>query len=162
MKQFKYANLHIVMEMIPGIPPVLEDLNPSFHHVGVAVRSIEASLDFFIRILGCEQLGEPVDVPPQQVRVCFLRIKPGVKIELVEGLGENSPVAQLLQRIGAGTYHICYEVDNLDEALTRLRAERCRVIQSFEMPKLSLRRFAFLLSPERRLFELCQSEGAGS
>jgi len=128
-----------------------------FHHVGVAVRSIEKSLDFYLRVLGLKQLGPPVDVPPQHVRVCFLEAAPGVQIELVEGLDEHSPVEQVLSRIGGGTYHICYEVRDLEAAVQRLKKEKCRLIQRFEMPELGLRYFAFMLSPDRRLFELCQS-----
>jgi len=141
------------------ISSVLADLTPRFHHVGVAVRSIEKSLDFYTRVLGFEVLGSPVKVVPQHVRVCFVLAQPGVRIELVEGLDESSPVEQILSRVGGGTYHICYEVNDLGEAIARLRREKCRLIQSFEMPEMELRHFAFLLSPERRLFELCQSAG---
>ncbi len=123
------------------------------------MRSIEKSLDFYTGILGMTPLGPSVEVPPQHVRVRFLQAEPGVRIELVEGLDESSPVEQILSRLGGGTYHICYEVDDLDEALARLRRERCRLIQSFEMPEIQPRYFAFMLSPDRRLFELCQCEG---
>jgi len=153
------ASLPRMMGMTSAEAPLLEDLDLRFHHVGVAVRSIEDSLGFFLDVLGCRLDGGPVEVPPQHVRVCFLHLEPGVRIELVEGLDQYSPVEKLLDRLGAGTYHICYEVRDLAEAVRRLKTRKCRLIQSFEMPDLRLRHFAFLLSPERRLFELCQSEG---
>jgi methylmalonyl-CoA/ethylmalonyl-CoA epimerase len=139
-----------------GSENALEPLR--FHHVGVAVKSIERALEYYLGAFGCRQVAEPVEVPPEHVRVCFIEADPGVQIELVEGLDEHSPVASLLERTGAGTYHICYEVDDLDAAVRRLKANRCRPIKRFEMPDHG--RFAFLLTPDRQLFELCEIRAA--
>jgi len=129
-----------------------------FHHVGVAVKSIDAALDYYLGAFGFRKVSEPVDVTPEHVRVCFIEVDPGVRIELVEGVGESSPVASLLERTGAGTYHICYQVDDLDVAIRHLRANRCLPFKRFEMPEHG--RFAFLLTPDRQLFELCEVAGA--
>lgn len=134
----------------------IPDLGMRFHHVGVAVRSIERALCYYRELFGFEQLTEPVEVAAERVRVCFLRAAPGVMIELVEGVGEGSPVDELLERFGAGTYHICYAVEDLDRALTVLRAHRCRPFRRFEVTGSGPRRFAFLLTPDRQLFELCE------
>lgn len=136
----------------------LQTLGMRFHHVGVAVRSIEKALDYYVGLFGFEQIAPPVDVPSEHVRVCFVRADPGVMIELVEGVGEQSPVERLLERTGAGTYHICYQVDDLDAAIRILRRNKCRPFKRFEMRTHGLRRFAFLLTPDRQLFELCEAE----
>jgi len=133
------------------------ELGMSFHHVGVAVRSIEDALRYYVGVFGFEQVTDPVNVAPEHVRVCFVRADPGVMIELVEGLDEQSPVEQILERTGAGTYHICYQVEDLDRALRELRAHRCFPFKRFEIEKDGPRRFAFLLTPDRQLFELCEA-----
>lgn len=127
-----------------------------FHHVGVAVRSIEDALRYYVDVFGFEQATQPIDVEPEQVRVCFVRAEPGVMIELVEGVGDTSPVNQILERTGAGTYHICYQVDDLDVAIRRLREDRCFPFKRFEVAFDGTHRFAFLLTPDRQLFELCE------
>ncbi len=136
----------------------LQTLGMRFHHVGVAVRSIEKALDYYVGLFGFEQVSPPVDVPPENVRVCFVRANPGVMIELVEGVGEENPVEGILERTGAGTYHICYQVDDIDAAIRILRRNKCLPFRRFEIQTHGLRRFAFLLTPDRQLFELCEAE----
>jgi methylmalonyl-CoA/ethylmalonyl-CoA epimerase len=128
-----------------------------FHHVGVAVPDIEAALDYYVKLFGFEQIAEPVEVPPQKVRVCFIRAEPGVMIELVEGIGEGSPVSAMVEH-GAKAYHLCYQVEDLDDAVRRLKAGGCLPIRRFELRAHGLRRFAFLLTPDQQLFELCEPD----
>ena len=144
-------------------PPPLADLR--FHHVGVAVKSIDAAVGYYTELFGLRRVTEPIEVPGERVRVCFLEAPPGTLIELVEGLGEGSPVADIVERTGAGPYHICYLVADLDAAIHKLRAGGCHRLKRFERPGPgdpavtgSPRRFAFLLTPDRQLFELCEAE----
>lgn len=121
------------------------------------MRSIEEALRTYRGVFGFEQVSDPIEVPHEHVRVCFLRAGSDVMIELVEGVDEESPVRELLQRTGAGTYHICYQVDDLDRAIRELRAHRCFPFKRFEVAGQEPRRFAFLLTPDRQLFELCEA-----
>jgi len=136
----------------------MQTLGMKFHHVGVAVHSIEKALEYYVGLFGFEQVAPPIDVPPEHVRVCFVRADPGVMIELVEGVGEENPVEAILERTGAGTYHICYQVDDIDAAILILRKNKFLPFKRFEMRCHGLRRFAFLLTPDRQLFELCEAE----
>ena len=136
----------------------LQTLGMRFHHVGVAVPNIEKALDYYVGLFGFEQVATPIDVPVEKVRVCFVRADPGVMIELVEGVGEQNPVDGILERTGAGTYHICYQIDDIDAAFRILRRNKCLTFKQFEMRCHGLRRFAFLLNPDRQLFELCEAE----
>jgi methylmalonyl-CoA/ethylmalonyl-CoA epimerase len=129
------------------------------HHIGVAVSSIDEALTHYTGLFGCRQISDKIEVPAEKVRVCFVEAKPGVRIELVEGIGEDSPVAAIAERVGGGTYHICYRVDDLEQALTTLRRHRCRPFRRFDMGEHG--RFAFLLTPDRQLFELCEIPEAG-
>jgi methylmalonyl-CoA epimerase len=133
------------------------ELGMTFHHVGVAVKSIDRALDCYENVFGFERVAGPMEVPPEQVRVCFVRAPGGPLIELVEGLGEESPVNGVLERAGAGAYHICYQVDDLDEAIRALKREGCFPFRRFQVERSGRNRFAFLLTPDRQLFELCES-----
>lgn len=134
--------------------PVTATLGLAVHHIGVAVKDMDKALAYHTGLFGFRQLGEPVVVPSEQVRVCFVEADPGVRIELVEGISEASQVRQIAERFPGGPYHICYTVADLDQAVTALRRQRCRPIRRFDMPGMG--RFAFLLSPDRQLFELCE------
>lgn len=129
-----------------------------FHHVGVAVRDLDEALRTHLEIFGHRLCAGPVDVPHEAVRVCFVEARPGVLVELVQGLDDGSPVAGLLAKTGGGPYHICYEVGDLDAAIRELRRKRCFPFRRFEMTGYAWRRFAFLLTPDRQLFELCEPD----
>ena len=60
------------------------------NHVGVATPSIEQSIALYRDLFGATGIGEPFDLPPQKVRVCFVDT-PNSQIELLEPLGEDSP-----------------------------------------------------------------------
>jgi methylmalonyl-CoA/ethylmalonyl-CoA epimerase len=138
------------------------DIAMTFHHVGVAVKNIKTALETYTGIFGFRRLTPPLEVSPQRVKVCFVEAPPGVLIELVEGIGDNSPVKKVLERSGSGPYHLCYKVDDLDEAIGELEARGCILFRRFEMPAHGLRRFAFLFTPDNQLFELCDPAARGA
>jgi len=126
-----------------------------FHHVGVAVHDIDEALKTYCGLFGFRRYSDPVDVPSQGVRVCFVESAGGFLVELIEGLGEKSKVTAILDRSGPGPYHICYKVEDLDHAVKLLRKQKCRPFRRFEQPGNEVTRFAFLLSPDQQIFELC-------
>ena len=65
------------------------------NHVGVATPSIEQSLDTYCKLFNAEPHGPAFDLPAQGVRVCFIDT-PNSQIELIEPLGESSPVVKFL------------------------------------------------------------------
>ena len=86
------------------------------NHVGVATSSINRSIAFYIEVMGAEVIHEPFDLPEQGVRVCFVDT-PNSQIELIEPLGEASPLRAFLAKNPAGgQHHLCYEVPDIDEA----------------------------------------------
>ncbi|HEX9805935.1 MAG TPA: methylmalonyl-CoA epimerase [Alteraurantiacibacter sp.] len=86
------------------------------NHVGVATPSIEASVQFWRSVMGAATVHEAFDLPEQGVRVCFVET-PNTQIELLEPLGENSPIAKFLERnpLG-GQHHLAFEVEDIEEA----------------------------------------------
>lgn len=86
------------------------------NHVGVATPSIEASVQFWRSVMGATKVHDAFDLPEQGVRVCFVET-PNTQIELLEPLGENSPIAKFLERnpLG-GQHHLAFEVPDIEEA----------------------------------------------
>ena len=77
------------------------------NHVGVATPSIDASVAFYRDVMGATAIGAPFDLPAQGVRVCFVDT-PNTQIELIEPLGEASPIAAFLAKNPAGgQHHLC-------------------------------------------------------
>ena len=98
------------------------------NHVGVATPSIEQSIALYRDLFGATGIGEPFDLPPQKVRVCFVDT-PNSQIELLEPLGEDSPIAKFLAKNPAGgQHHICFEVPDIHEAKAEMEAKGAKVL----------------------------------
>jgi methylmalonyl-CoA/ethylmalonyl-CoA epimerase len=98
------------------------------NHVGVATPSIEESLETNRTKFGAEPHGEPFDLPAQGVRVCFVDT-PNSQIELIEPLGDASPIAKFLEKNPAGgQHHVCFEVPEIHAAKAELEASGARVL----------------------------------
>lgn len=98
------------------------------NHVGVATPSIEQSVALYRDRLGATKVHEPFDLPPQKVRVCFVDT-PNSQIELLEPLGEDSPIAKFLEKNPqGGQHHVCFEVRNIHEAKAEMEAKGARVL----------------------------------
>jgi methylmalonyl-CoA/ethylmalonyl-CoA epimerase len=98
------------------------------NHVGVATPSIETSVARYRDMLGATGIGEPFDLPAQGVRVCFVDA-PNTQIELIEPLGESSPIHGFLAKNPAGgQHHLCYEVPDIHEAKAWFEAKGARLL----------------------------------
>ena len=71
------------------------------NHVGVATPSIEASIAMYRDMLGATVIREPFDMPTHGVKVCFIDT-PNSQIELIEPLGDQSPITGFLAKNPAG------------------------------------------------------------
>jgi methylmalonyl-CoA/ethylmalonyl-CoA epimerase len=99
-----------------------------FHHVGLAVHAIEEAARA-LAVFGLRSDPDLPDVvdPVMHVRLRFLRAGPDQPVvELVEGLKDGSPVANILARNGPMPYHLCFAVQSLADAATWLRRQRYR------------------------------------
>jgi methylmalonyl-CoA/ethylmalonyl-CoA epimerase len=98
------------------------------NHVGVATPSIEQSVAMYRDLLGATATGAPFDLPAQGVRVCFVDL-PNSQIELIEPLGENSPLHGFLARNPAGgQHHLCFEVPDIHAAKAEMEAKGAKVL----------------------------------
>jgi methylmalonyl-CoA/ethylmalonyl-CoA epimerase len=98
------------------------------NHVGVATPDIAAAIRFWRETMGAVQVGEPFAMPEQGVTVCFIDT-PSSQIELLEPLGESSPIAAFLERnpLG-GQHHLAFEVPDIAAARTAFEAMGKRVL----------------------------------
>ena len=97
------------------------------NHVAIAVPNLAAATAQYRDTLGAE-VSPPLPQPAHGVTVVFVNL-PNTKIELLEPLGEKSPIAAFLERnAGGGIHHICYEVEDIIAARDRLKASGARVL----------------------------------
>jgi methylmalonyl-CoA/ethylmalonyl-CoA epimerase len=97
------------------------------NHVAIVVPDLLAASRIYRDILGAK-VSQPVDMPAHGVTTVFVEL-PNTKIELLQPLGENSPVAKFLAgNPSGGMHHVCYEVDDILAARDQLKAAGARVL----------------------------------
>lgn len=100
------------------------------NHVGVAVPSIEAAKQTYRALYGIEDsaITETRELSAQGVRFAFVNL-PNSQIELLEPLGDDSPIIKFLQRNpNGGQHHVCFEVENIYEARDAMIAKGATVL----------------------------------
>lgn len=104
------------------------------NHVAIATPDLTAALERYRAALGAT-VSEPQALPEHGVTVVFVEL-PNTKVELLEPLGEGSPIAAFLEKQPAGgMHHICYEVEDIRAAAAQLTAAGARVLGDGE-PKI--------------------------
>ena len=97
------------------------------NHVAIAVRDLAKASALYRDTLGAK-VSEPLAQPTHGVTVVFIEL-PNTKIELLEPLGKNSPIAKFLEKnADGGMHHICYEVGDILAARDKLKAGGARVL----------------------------------
>jgi methylmalonyl-CoA/ethylmalonyl-CoA epimerase len=108
--------------------------------VGIAVRALDEILPFYRDILGLPEV--PLD-DADGARIAGLAAGDSL-VELLESQSPDSPIGKFVAKRGPGIHHICFAVDDLDDALDRCRAAGVRLID--QTPRLGAegKRIAFL------------------
>ena len=97
------------------------------NHVAIAVSDIAKATKVYRDTLGAE-VSAKVAQPDHGVSTVFITL-PNTKIELLEPLGSDSPIAKFLERNpDGGIHHVCYEVDDIGAARDKLKAQGARVL----------------------------------
>jgi methylmalonyl-CoA/ethylmalonyl-CoA epimerase len=98
------------------------------NHVGVATPSIADAIPYWRDVMGAIVIHDPFDLPAQGVKVCFVDT-PNTQIELIEPLGEASPIRAFLDKNPAGgQHHLCYEVADIMEAKAWFESKGAKVL----------------------------------
>jgi len=104
------------------------------NHVAIAVHNLESATALYRGTLGA-CVSDAVPQPEHGVTTVFIEL-PNTKIELLEPLGENSPIAKFLERNeSGGIHHICYEVYDIIAARDKLVQDGLRILGNGE-PKM--------------------------
>lgn len=129
------------------------------NHVAIAVPDLDAAKKVYAETLGA-RISPPLDLPEHGVTTIFVEL-PNTKIELLQPLGDRSPIAAFLQRHPeGGIHHLCYEVDDIIAARDRLKAEGARVLGDGE-PRIGAHgRPVLFLHPKDFLGTLVELEEA--
>ncbi|MBB3948335.1 methylmalonyl-CoA/ethylmalonyl-CoA epimerase [Rhizobium skierniewicense] len=97
------------------------------NHIAIAVPDLAAAIATYRDTLGAA-VSQPQPLPEHGVTVVFVNL-PNTKVELLEPLGENSPILAFLDKNpSGGMHHICYEVTDIIAARDRLTADGARVL----------------------------------
>lgn len=102
------------------------------NHLGIATKGIDEALKFWEDALGLENVHTET-VEDQKVRVAMLPVGES-RIELLEPTSEDSPISKFLEKRGGGIHHIAVEVEDIEAALAKLKAEGARLID--ETPRI--------------------------
>jgi methylmalonyl-CoA/ethylmalonyl-CoA epimerase len=128
----------------------------NIEHIGIAVKNFEASNGLFYKLLGTEPYKTEV-VESEKVSTSFFRIGES-KIELLEALDEDSPIAKFIDKQGEGIHHIAFAVDDILSEMERLKKEGFKLLS--DIPKKGadnkLVCFVHPKSANGILVELCQ------
>jgi len=127
-------------------------------HIGIAVKNLSVSISVFEKLLDCPCYKTEL-VESEQVNTAFFR-KGETKIELLEGISEESGVNKYIEKKGEGIHHIAFEVSDIEAEMKRLSGEGFILLN--EQPKQGAdNKLICFLHPKNTngvLIELCMSK----
>jgi methylmalonyl-CoA/ethylmalonyl-CoA epimerase len=137
-----------------------KDRNNSYmlkiEHIGIAVKSLAESNLVFQKLLGVEPYKQEI-VPSEGVKTSFFQIG-STKIELLEGITEESPIKRFLEKRSQGVHHLAFEVADIFEEVERLKEEGFEILNDVPKKGADNKMVVFLhpRSTNGVLVELCQ------
>ena len=112
------------------------------NHIAVVVNDLEEAMHFWVDALGLE-LSHREHVASEAVDVAFLPVGDS-KIELLQPVDDERGVARYLEKRGSGMHHICFEVDDIEAALQKLKLANVQLINEVPTVGADGRKFAFI------------------
>ena len=125
------------------------------HHIGCLVNSIEESAAIYRKMFGDRKISGIVNISSQGVNVCFVETSPGVFLELIESVHEESAVARLMKK-NVRYYHAAYLTDDYDGDVQLLAAENCIQVNTFMSEAFQGKRCAFFCMPDGAMIEVIE------
>lgn len=126
-------------------------------HIGYLTDSIRDSISIFLT-LGYHQVGEVINDDTQRTKLCFIEKNEETPIELVEPYEDNRTMQRMLVKHGNGPYHICYGVDDIDEAYAHfIKNDWMPLFTPVEAPALNDRRICYFYKMEVGYIELVEN-----
>lgn len=119
------------------------------HHVGCAVQSLDAALDFYSKA-GLTRATRRIHVASQSVDIRFLELGRGVYLELIE---PSSPESAIDRYLKAGFYHLCFLVPSIEQARERFSSAGAVGLPPFHSEAFDGSTCQFFLTPPGALIE---------
>ena len=114
----------------------------SINHIAIIVPELEGALDFWEGALGLK-LARTEAVPSEGVDVGFLPVGDS-NLELMKPTTTDSGVARFLEKRGPGIHHLCFEVDDIEAIMARLREHNVQLINEQPQTGHGGRKYAFV------------------
>ena len=114
----------------------------SIDHIGIATESIDRSSKFW-NMLGFRNAGDEV-VESQGVKIRYLEGDGGTRVELLEPLGEDTPVGRFMEKSGEGVQQVAVSVENIDGVISSLISKGVRMINEVAVEGSGGHRIAFI------------------
>lgn len=125
-------------------------------HIGIAVKDLESARSLYEKLLNTT-IYKTEEVASEGVKTAFLQTGPN-KIELLEALSADSPIAKFIEQKGEGIHHIAFEVDDIVAEMARLKSEGFILLS--DEPKIGAdNKLVCFVHPKSAggvLIELCQ------
>jgi methylmalonyl-CoA/ethylmalonyl-CoA epimerase len=127
-------------------------------HLGIAVRNIDESIEYYEKSLGLHCHGRE-EVESQKVKTAFFEAGE-VHIELLEPTADDSPIAKFLEKNGEGIHHIAFRTDDIDTQLKQASDSGVRLIHEVPFEGAANKLVAFLHPKSTRgvLTEFCMDK----
>jgi methylmalonyl-CoA mutase, C-terminal domain len=138
-----------------GIDQSIKEPPKKIDHIGIAVSSLEEALPFYVNQLHLK-LEAIEEVVSEGVKVAFMKIGES-RIELIEPIGESSPIASFINKRGEGIHHIALADDRIEDRLRELSENGVKLIHETPVKGAGGANIAFLhpKSAGGVLYELC-------
>ncbi len=125
-------------------------------HIGIAVRDLKISSELYTRLLGYSSYKQE-EVAGEMVMTEFFKTGDS-KIELLQALSPESPIARFIEKRGEGIHHIAFAVDDIEKEMARLKSEGFELLNETPKPGADNKLVCFLHpgGTSGVLVELCQ------
>ena len=111
------------------MPTTESSLGKRIDHIAIVVQDLDAVLRVYCDVLGLP-LERVEEVPAEKVKVAFLPLpEGGGEIELVQPTSDDTGIARFLAKRGEGMHHICFEVDDIEAAMTQMTAAGLQILE---------------------------------
>ena len=103
-------------------------------HIGIAVKDLKMVGRLYSDVFGLK-VSDEIDATEKKLRIAFVEIS-GVKLEFLMPTDEDSVVAKFIDKRGEGIHHICFEVDDIEKAISELKSKGVEFVD--DKPRLGV------------------------
>jgi len=111
-------------------------------HIGIAVKNIEESINFYENVLGLKCYGIE-EVKDQKVKTAFFKLGE-TKIELLETIVPDGPIGKFIEKKGEGIHHIAFAVNDIEQTIREAKSKGVQLIDDKPRPGAEDLEIAFL------------------